>query len=479
MRKILKLLILMLCISIMCSCGAQTPEEESFDMSFNSDTDSSTDLSGIELDFAVIIDQLTNSSIEGNVLGYTQDTLFAEQARKRVAEVEKNLNCTIVLDNSATTTAFNLESAAGSVYCDILMCNSNDTQKWAKTGFLTGYSTLSDYIDFKDSDKWGNSNLLEVAFYVDDVYGVIPAAWPELSYVSFGYPLVANVDLINSLGVADPREYVDDKTWNWDQFKLELEKCTVDTGNGTVYGMITHYPYMSQMFLRSNGVTFAQKAEDGSYVCGYYTDAGIRALEYINEIYNGTYSDYVLKDGHENATTSMEHFVNGLGCYTFTPAHCIFGVSGDISNNMENYAILPTPYGPDVEPGYNGGLYHSQYYFVSIPKLSDNNDAAAIVIDNIFEPFEGLETYEDIKDFMTRNYFFDKRDADWFFEMRNNAMLNYDYQTGFASRKIPEEICTGNTTVTELLDKYEEQMETIITDTVVPMLSVYDVIWGE
>ena len=479
MRKIAKLLLIALCFSLLCSCGSQTVQEEIFDMNFgSSESENSLDLSGVELDFAVIIDQLTNMSIEGNVLGYTQDTLFAEQARNRIAEVEKQLNCTIVLDNKATANNFNLESAAGSSYCDIIMCNSNDTQKWAKTGFLTGLSTLSEFIDFKDSDKWGNSNLLEVAFYVDDVYGVIPAAWPELSYVSFGYPLVANVDLINSLGVADPREHVEKDEWNWDQFKNELVECTVNTGTETVYGMITHYPYMAQMFIRSNGVTFAQKNDDGSVVCGYYTDAGIRALEYINEIYNGEYSSYILKDGHQDATISMEHFVNGLGCYTFTPAHCIFGVSGDISTYMENYAVLPTPYGPDVDPGYNGGLYHSQYYFVSIPKLSDINDAAAIVVNAIFEPFEGLETYENIKEYMARNYFFDKRDADWFFEMRNNASLNYDYQTGFLSRKIPEEICTSNTTVTELLEKYKDQMNTVIEETVTPMLSVYDVIWN-
>lgn len=479
MRKIAKILLLAFCLSFFCSCGAQTEKEESFDLDFgSSENGNSIDLSGAELDFAVIIDQLTNMSIEGNILGYTQDTLFAEQARNRIAEVEKELNCTIVLDNKATANNFNLESAAGSSYCDIIMCNSNDTQKWAKTGFLTGFSTLSEFIDFKDSDKWGKPNLLEVSFYVDDVYGVIPALWPELSYVSFGYPLVANVDLINSLGVSDPREYVDDKTWNWDRFKEELVKCTVDLGTETVYGMATTYPYMSQMFLRSNGVTFAQQGEDGSVICGFYTEPGMRALEYINEIYNGEYAYCCFKDGHENATISMENFVNGFGCYTFTPAHCIFGVSGDISTYMENYAVLPTPYGPDVEPGYNGGLYHSQYYFVSIPKLSDLNDAAAIAVNAIFEPFEGLETFEDIKDFMARNYFFDRRDADWFFEMRNNAVLNYDYQTGFASRKIPEEICVGNTTVTELLEKYKDQMNSIIEETVAPMLSVYDVIWN-
>jgi len=479
MRKILKILLLLLCFVMLCSCGSSSANEV-FDLEFETGTgENNIDFNGININFAVVIDNLMETSIEGNVLGYTQDTLFAEKASNRVSEVEKDLNCSITLNTNAKREVFALAAAAGSDYCDALMCNTDSIQDWAKAGFLVGLSGLSDYIDFTDSAKWGNPNLLEVAFHGEDVYGVLPAAWPELSYVSFGYPLVANVDLMGRLGVSDPREYVENLTWNWDQFLEELVKCTVDNGTDTVYGMITHYPYMSQMFLRSNGVTFAQVTEDGKCICGYYTDAGRRALEFIKDMYNGTYASYILKDGHGNATESANNFINGLGCYTFTPAHCIFGVSGEISSKMTNYAILPTPYGPDVEPGYNGGLYHSQYYFLSIPRISDYNDAAAVVIDRIFEPFEGLETYEEIKDYMTRNYFFNDKDADWYFEMRNNAVLNYDYQTGFASRKIPEDICTSTSTVTELLERYESQIQSILDETVVPMMSVYDIYWKD
>ena len=474
MRKTAKWLLIALCLAFLCSCGGGT-DEEIFDADFDTPV-SASDFSGLQFNFAVIIDDLMSTGVEGNVLGYTQDTLFAEKAGQRIKDVEKELNCHIVLNTAMTGNLFNLQSAAGTSSCDAIMSNTDSTQNWAKAGFLTGLSTLSEYIDFRDSDKWGAPNLLEVSFYGDDVFGVLPAAWPELSYVSFGYPLVANVDLMTSLGVSDPREYVENKTWNWDQFTQELVKCTVNDGSKQVYGMNTHYPYMAQMFLRSNGVTFAMKTDNG-YVCGYYTDAGRRALEFINDLYNGTYAPYISKDGHGSATDSANNFINGLGCYTFTPAHNIFGVSGEISAHMENYAILPTPNGPDVEPGYNGGLYHSQYYFISIPKLSDINDAAAVIVDRIFEPFEGLETYEEIKEYMMRNYFFNEKDADWYFEMRNNAALNYDYQTGFASRKIPEEICTSNTTVSELLDKYESQMQSIINETVIPMVSVYDLFW--
>ena len=293
MKSVSKILLLVICFVFLCSCG--TSSVEMFDLSFDSDSGKgSVDFNGIEIDFAVIIDDLMSTGVEGNVLGYTQDTLFAEKAGNRINDVEKDLNCKLTLNTSAKKDIFALSSAAGSSYCDAIMCNTDSTQDWAKAGFLIGLSTLSDYIDFTDSAKWGNPNLLEVAFYGEDVYGVLPASWPELSYVSFGYPLVANVDLMGSLGVSDPREYVENKIWNWDQFTQELEKCTVVDGTRSVYGMMTHYPYMSQMFLRSNGVTFAQITDDGSYICGYYTDAGRHALEFVKDLYNGTYSSLLI-----------------------------------------------------------------------------------------------------------------------------------------------------------------------------------------
>jgi len=474
MKKIVCFVLLTVMLFAVCGCGAA--EQESFDESFVGET-SGIDLGGFDMQFYVTITKLTNTDITDNVLGYTQDSLFAEKARTRINDVEKKLNCKITLNPDAKAELFAVTAASGSFFGDAYMSHSDLIHNWAKAGLLTGITTLSDIIDYKDADKWGQPNLLEVGFYDGELYGVLPAAWPELSYTSFGYPLVSNTDLITSLGNSDPREYVEAGTWNWEQFENMLINCTVKEGEREVYGLMTHYPYFSQMIIASNGVTFAQIDGKGDIECGYYTAEGMRALEEVYKIYQGELSYTVSKSGDGDATMSMENFIDGVGVFTFTPAHCIFGASGDISMKMENYGILPTPYGPDSSADEITSLYHSMYYIISLPVVADHQEETATILNEIFEPFEGLETYDEMCDYMAKNYFFDERDAETFFLMQKNAKLNYDYQTSFISRRIPESICNKKMSVTEIVESYRSEIDDVFEEVVIPMKTTYAVLF--
>ena len=476
MKKMCKLLVLVLLLTLFAGC-AEAPEE--FDVNFGNNGDGPPDLDGLELLYRVNLDSGNGGiDISENYLGYVLETEFSDLAMQRVRDLEEEYNFKL---NVTTDTADLVNLTAGGIkFSDIFLSPSFNYFSWAKTGLLTGMSRVADYIDYKDSEKWGSAQILESMFYKDDVYGLTPNAWPEQNYTSFGYPLVANVDLIMLNGASNPRELVESGEWVWDTFNKELDKNTVVEGSEVKsYGLVTSYPYFAEMILLSNGARYAERNSNGELVCGYYTDAGIRALEEIREVWYGAYEHTVCRDEVFLSETVTTNFVNEMGAYAFLPTHFIFGVYGEVAMKLDNFAILPTPIGPDVDPGHVMSYHHTMYYAISFPITSDNVDAAALVVNKIYEPLPGYETKEDIKEYMTRNFFFDKRDADTFFNLFENSYYNYDYTTGFKCRIIPEEICTTTKAISELLDSHSSVVETCFTDFVEPTMEVYGVLFGE
>ena len=72
------------------------------------------------------------------------------------------------------------------------------------------------------------------------LYGVLPAAYPLLTYNSCGGIIVTNTKMITSLGFADPREYFETGDWTWDTFKECLVNYTHQNNSAeTVYGFLT------------------------------------------------------------------------------------------------------------------------------------------------------------------------------------------------------------------------------------------------
>ena len=476
MKNVCKLLVLVLILSIFAGC-AEAPEE--FDINFAAQGDGVADLDGIELLYRINLDSGNGGiGLSDNYLGYVLETEFSDLAMKRVKDLEEKYNFKLEM-TTETADLVNM-TAGGMKFSDIFLSPSFNYFSWCKTGLLTGISRLSDYIDYRDSEKWGSPQILESMFYKDDVYGLTPNAWPEQNYTSFGYPLVANVDLIMTNGAQNPRELVEAKTWTWDVFNTELDKNTIVEGSEVKsYGLVTSYPYFASMILLSNGAKFADVNSDGELICGYYTDAGFRALEEIREVWYGAYKHTVSREEVYLSETVTSNFVNEMGTYAFLPTHFIFGVYGEVAMKLDNFAILPTPTGPDVDPDHVMSYHHTMYYAISFPITSDNVDAAALVVNEIYDPLTGYETKDDIKEYMSRNYFFDERDADAFFDLFENSYYNYDYTTGFKNREIPSQICTTENAISELLEEQSTVVESCFTDYVEPTMEAYDILFGE
>ena len=123
--------------------------------------------------------------------------------------------------------------------------------------------------------------------------------------------------------------------------------------------------------------------------------------------------------------------------------------------------------------------YHTMSYNISFSAMSDRVEAAAIAINAIYEPLPGYETKEDIKSYMMRNYFFDTRDADSFFDLFENCYYNYDYTTSFESRRIPEYICTTTKTGSQILEEQESVIANIMEEYIKPTIAAYEVLFPD
>ena len=186
MKKTVICLLLAALLSLtLLSCSQE--QEEVFDLDLSGNSELNFDGLGLK----VLISFFSgNSAVAGdNILGYPVGTGLAELATKRIADTEKSLNCKVNMDYrewGSFTSYFTGSLAAGSSPADFAFITSFDIYSYAKAGYLSGIaSQLGDIIDYRDSDKWGTPNLLECACYKDDLYGILPAAWPDLIYSSF------------------------------------------------------------------------------------------------------------------------------------------------------------------------------------------------------------------------------------------------------------------------------------------------------
>jgi ABC-type glycerol-3-phosphate transport system substrate-binding protein len=475
--KILLLTALLLISSIACA----SKEAEVFDLDFETNVNSdAVDLNGYSMRYAVTCSTLFGDSNAENILGFTSGTLFSDMAAKRKAEIEDKYNCTIdafYQADGASENEFTVCSMSGVFYCDILQGSTHGLRSSMKIGFYQPVNTLQPYIDYRDSEKWGTPAMLEEMCWVGQLYGILPAAWPELNYSSFGYIFMANMNLASTLGIPDIRETVENKEWTWAKFEETLTAGTLIEGGETkVYGMSAHPPYLGEMMLRSNGDTIIIDKGNGEYSWGYAEPNAIKALTEFRNVYNGDYA-FAFDHNVTSPDAVADAFIEGKATLTVVDTEQLFGYNGRISRNVENYAVLPAPTGPDVEPGRIFAVHESMRSMIVFSTYCKNLESAAFITDKIYEPFEGYETKDKIKDFMTYNYFFDERDADIFFEMFKNTEYNY-FIVGM--RQFNEIITDRKTkSIAELVELYKDYNENLLQTEAVSPRETIKTLWPE
>jgi len=448
-------------VMILCSCEGSAPEVVP-DYDFGAGV-SESDLDGFRAVWG------WSGSENETVFGFIPDTALADMAIDRRKEVEEALNCRIELRLSQTMVD-NFRSGILGGYQDYDIVAAGGTLKDdARAGNLVG---LSDLLDVRNTDKWGTPNMLQPMLWNNELYGVVPFAWPDLPYRLSGHVLVVNENLVVKLAQPDPREFVENGEWTWDKFEEVLAAYTYSEGERTVYGVRVHLPYYAIDFLLSNGVAVSSY-EDGQVVAGVYTEAGKVAMERCQKVYYETCSDYF-----HPYTDSVgdDEFVNEESVMYLTWMNELTGSTRWIMYQMDNVGVLPFPQGPNATPGkylsYNEGLL----LCFGIPINARDPEASAKILDAMCEPFEAYPTKDSIIDFMASQIFFDRRDA----EIVVNEVTNTEY--GFFSegaRGVLEGVGGTNRPVSTILESNAAKYEQIVTEYMIPCYESRVSVYGE
>jgi len=466
MKKLIRTLALALAfVFVLSACQGASPE---IIPEYKVDT-SSVDLDGFELKWGFA---KSNSDNDDNIFGYIPGTSFADLATERLNTIQTELNCKIEMEYKGFgTVSNNMVSSimSGSPYYDITTNESYATLHHVRGGYFT---PLSGLLDLADTDKYGTPNMLQSVIYKDDVYSVVPNALPDLLYTSFGCPIVVNESLIAQYGHEDPRDFVENGTWTWDKFEECLQAFTTVDGEKTIFGISSHTPYYSMLMFLSNGVTFTEFTDDG-IMCGIYTPEGITAMERAQNIKNNTCSDCF--NPVDSTAGVVDSFKNGECVLLVTGSSAIIGTTTSIMYEMDNVGIIPFPQGPDATPGVYTSYHETLLFTTGIPINAQDSEAAATVLDMMFEPFEGYETKEDIIEYLADQVFFDVRDAQVFYNMLQNT--EYTYQNDGARAAI--EGVMGTKSVTEVLEGLEEVYAELLEKNMKPHYEGRLAVYGE
>lgn len=482
--------LLFLCLILLISCASQeTSEDTPFDLAYDNGSQDqlSYDFNGYTVKMSIVLDSGNGVDVNENILGFNENTIFSDLAYQRIAEVKNDYHCGLELFTNGTRDVFEMNAIVGNAdYCDVFMGHSSKVPSWSRAGLLMGMkSTLYEYIDYTDAAKWGRPNQLQAALYKDDLYGLLPAYWPEQNYSSIGYLLIANMNQVLTNGAGDPREMIENQVWNWAAFEEQLVLNTINQGmENAKYGMVTSYPYFAQMICFSNGATTAIVKKDGSYGIGYYESNGRAALDEVDKIWRKELKYTIDPEETWLSEVVAQNFSQYQhGAYAFLPTQFVFGVFGMVEQYLDNYAVLTCPVGPNVEPDFVQAIYSDQNFMINFPTCLSNPEVAATVVNAIYEPLTGFETYDKIREFMNKNYFFDERDGINFFKMYDSTIWNFDScvypGNSLIGRMIPCDVCTSSLSVQELLDAYNNIMADFMDLCVKPCYDAEIAVFGE
>jgi len=292
--------------------------------------------------------------------------------------------------------------------------------------------------------------------------------------VSYTGLTVVNEDLIASLGVTDPRDLYENGQWTWETFRDCLKQYFVQEGNE-----VKHYALSSGDFdfgsnyILSNGFRVAEKGADGNYKSGLLNPNALKAMEEAHDVYHGTLS-YTIDRTDDILEGPISALLNSTA--VMSVMHYAEYVPNRVAKEMPNFGVLPWPSGPDVEPGFIATQHIVLERAIVIPRFSPNVEATAIVLNALYEPFEEYPNSDSIKDFLYNTFFFDRRDAEIYYDMFLNTQCSYF--TSPACDTLGGWLNNGQTP-TAYIESVVDNVQTFIEEDIAPSKRGIEAVWGE
>lgn len=385
----------------------------------------------------------------------------------KIAELEEKYNCKIVQRDDASTYWENMVTsiASGSPEGHIMVTQEKQLLAWAEAGAIADLTAAMEKtgIDFTDESKYSQL-VRRYSNYNGAQYGFSEPA----PYVSSNFWMV-NKRIFEEMQLGNPYEMVEKGEWTWDKVTELASKATKRNADGT----IEQYGLGSMMLVdllsslcQSNGTTMASFDENGNAKLSLAEEKGMKAFQQMSD---WLFKDKValFNDGSLDWDATIADFVNGKVA--------IFCGSNAVLNNAkstpmaDDFAILPSPMGPDVSEYTIGGSM-GQFYF--IPKTyEDMADKLLLLIDDLYTLEDGLTRIDTVEEGYI-NLVRDEESLDYYVDMA----LNYDpsvYEIAVISgldwsepslMGICSQVVKGEATPADVMEQNKVQLQTLLDD---------------
>ncbi len=395
---------------------------------------------------------------------------------EKIDSIENELNCeieAIIDEDKVNMEAIKIKMMSGTPSHDII--TAGGTSDLAVGGLIYSLTDLSDYIDLKNTTKFGPLTAQEAYMYNGEVYGVIPAQWPGFEPMG-GYVIAYNRDLFKENGLTDPHEYYENETWTYNTFENEfIGKSNIQDNEGNpVDVLLLHESNWYQALIHSNQVQFVEKQSDGTLVANPYSSSFINAMTWGENLVDNYRDKLNFED-----TRDIESYRLGLNlsALAYTQAFTTGNIAYNDLGNFES-GLMPFPCGPDATYGeWTSCMVH--IYGFMIPITSINAEASAMVIDRLAEPFEAFGGDAGLLDYYKDNIFMNELDAEIFVEISKNTSYTYanvagslgtDVRSGFQ-----DVLYNANTSITTAMDRYRDMLTELIEEWMIPN---YEAVYG-
>ncbi|MBE6896594.1 MAG: hypothetical protein E7477_05770 [Ruminococcaceae bacterium] len=414
MKKIIAILMCLVFTLTIMSCAAS---EEEIVPDYDSNVSDQIDLDGKTFIYGMVQDYFFEGA--DSTLGYINTTEFADLAAKRLEEVEDRYNCSIEMKYVTRAGEAAYHSVLTSDYeFDFIQEESFFLVDYVIANIFTDLASL-DNIDATNEEKWGNRYLLASTMWNGGIYGVIPALHPLRTQNSMSSVFAVNENHIATLGQTDPRDYYENGEWTYDTFTNVLTNYTFNNLSGDkVYSLAASRGWFTRGMALSNGDEYLTIKDDGAFSLGFYSDTALEAFNQTFEWWNGPTASNIIEGG-------LDQFVSGQSVLGLIDAYQILSGTTSVAYNVDNFGIVPFPSGPNAEPGWYKSFYEAADFTICIPLTAPDAEASALIIDAIYESFEGYETDESVIEYLSRNYFLDERDSKFFFELSDKDHAVY------------------------------------------------------
>ncbi len=443
-------------VSVLTACG-----ESASLIPFLEDYSGDLDLDGSVFSIADIVSE------EGaTFLGYKENTVLYDAALQRFADIEKELNCEIELDDVKEGVLF-AKVIANACTNDIFYGAHGAIQDLAQGGFAEPVTNYLDIIDVNNYEKYGTPSVQECNAFGGELIALSPLSWLYKQPTALEL-LIFNMDHVDRYGKTNPREYIENGIWNWDTFENVISDYYVNEGDIEISSLVCRPMDLLKLFILGNGVTLTIKDETGAIKPNFGSSEMMEAIDFYSRLRTEYKENIDAEDSWEYLVDSFAETQDSMICLT-----AAWQLYETIIYEVKNYSVMPFPTGPRGEYGKWPSIVEGMQGYVVLKSCVDP-EIAFRVVDMICEPLSGYETRESRVDYLETNVFYDPFDAEVTLTTHDNGTYSYwKAEIGnFQPDTLWREISKNNRSASEVVAQYSSIFNQTIEEFMIPNVGI-------